>query len=123
MGPAAFGECFTDHFTQLLACSENIGLDISERDTFDNPDGIKYELSGESCIPGIDASALESIFEEHAVSPALDPAGTVPFQLGLRERAFNFGAVIADLTTAPGEDILAQQQEQVRCRPLSADQL
>ncbi|KAF5830389.1 hypothetical protein DUNSADRAFT_14652 [Dunaliella salina] len=80
---------------------ENIGVDISERDVLDNPDGIKYELSGESCIPGIDASALESIFEEHAVSPALDPAGTVPFQLGLRERAFNFGAVIADLTTPP----------------------
>lgn len=34
------------------ACSENIGVDISERDVVDNPDGLKYEMCGESCIPG-----------------------------------------------------------------------
>lgn len=28
------------------------GLDISERDFVDQPDGIPYELGGESCIPG-----------------------------------------------------------------------
>lgn len=28
------------------------GLDISERDFVDRPEGIPYELGGESCIPG-----------------------------------------------------------------------
>lgn len=29
-----------------------IGLDISERDHRDQPDGVPYELGGDSCIPG-----------------------------------------------------------------------
>ncbi|KAJ9512718.1 hypothetical protein QJQ45_019009 [Haematococcus lacustris] len=78
--------------------SEVLGIDVSERDVADSPGGISYEVGGESCIPGIDTSSLESIFEEHTISNCLDPAGAVPCQLGLRERAFNFGPITADLT-------------------------
>ena len=81
--------------------SEVLGIDVSERNFDDAPNGITYEVGGESCIPGIDTSNLESIFEEHNIAGSLDPSGAVPCQLGLRERAFNFGAVIADLTSAP----------------------
>jgi hydrocephalus-inducing protein len=34
------------------AWSTTLGLDISERDPRDQPDGIPYELGGDSCIPG-----------------------------------------------------------------------
>lgn len=81
--------------------SEVLGVNVCERDFSDSPGGIPYEVGGESCIPGIDAAALESIFEEHTISASLDPAGAVSCQLGLRERAFNFGAVIADLVSPP----------------------
>lgn len=91
----------THTHTTHLPPSEVLGVDITERDFADCPGGIPYEVAGESCIPGIDASALEAIFEEHTISAALDPAGAVPNQLGLRERAFNFGAVIADLVSPP----------------------
>lgn len=37
-----------------------LGLDISERDHRDQPDGIPYELGGDSCIPGGLMEALSS---------------------------------------------------------------
>ena len=51
--------------------------------------------------PGIDAENLEAIFEEHKLSSTLDPFNPVNNEFGLRERVFNFGAVIAALQ-APG---------------------
>jgi len=84
--------------THAHACShphsENIGVDISERDTQDHPDGISYELCGESCIPGIDASAWGSIFEEHMVSPCLDPGEGVMVQSVLAVLAWVCGSAV-----------------------------
>lgn len=54
-------------------------------------------LAGESCIPGIAASNLEAIFEEHVISGSLDPFSSVNNEFGLREKVFNLGAVVADL--------------------------
>ena len=56
-------------------------------------------LAGESCIPGMDASNVESMFEEHTISGSLDPFSTVNNEFGLRERVFNFGSVVADLVS------------------------
>lgn len=78
---------------------EAIKIDISERDPTDHPDGIVYELAGESCIPGIDARNVDSIFEEYVVSPCLDPFNPTSREYGKREEVFNFGAVISRLKT------------------------
>ena len=59
-------------------------------------------LSGESCIPGMDANNVESIFEEHTISGSLDSNSTVNNEFGLRERVFNFGSVVADLVSSAG---------------------
>lgn len=77
--------------------SETVYIQIAERDPRDNPDGIPYELIGESCIPGIDAQNIAAIFEEHKVSPLLDPFNPVNNEFGMREGAFNFGAVVPQL--------------------------
>eukprot|EP00798_Chlamydomonas_sp_ICE-L_P006741 gene6741-3411_t len=83
--------------------SEKLGI---SRDYGDHPDGIPYEIVGESCIPGIDTTRMESIFEEHTIQSTLDPFNPINNEYGLRERVFNFGAIIADLnarkpSTAP----------------------
>ncbi|WIA13448.1 hypothetical protein OEZ85_007028 [Tetradesmus obliquus] len=80
--------------------SATAGLDISERDFVDAPEGIHYELGGESCIPGIDASNIGSIFEEHVVLSNLDPFKPINCSFGLRDKVFNFGTVIAQLDAA-----------------------
>jgi len=50
-----------------------LALDIANRDPVDSPDGIPYELCAESCIPGINTTDLDQIFEEQTVIPSLDP--------------------------------------------------
>ncbi|MGB1595123.1 MAG: hypothetical protein ACPIOQ_20350, partial [Promethearchaeia archaeon] len=70
---AAHGEkeTITVEFSAEGAASffEVLGVQVSERDPrSDVPDqGTLYELSGESCIPGIINSDFLSIFEEAAV--------------------------------------------------------
>lgn len=76
---------------------ETIKIYISERDHADSPDGIIYELIGESCIPGIDAHNVDAIFEEYVISPSLDPFNPANMVFGRREGVFNFGAVLAQL--------------------------
>ena len=44
--------CACTQVFREFAHSEDIGVDISERDVVDHPNGLKYELCGESCIPG-----------------------------------------------------------------------
>lgn len=46
---------------------------------------------------GIDAQNIESIFEEHTIRSTLDPTMPGSNEYGLRERTFNFGAVIAQV--------------------------
>jgi hydrocephalus-inducing protein len=41
-----------------------LALDIADRDPTDAPDGIPFELSAESSIPGINTEDLDQIFEE-----------------------------------------------------------
>ena len=41
-----------------------LAVDISGRDPTDQPTGIVFDLSAESCIPGINADDADSIFEE-----------------------------------------------------------
>ena len=55
--------------------AELAGLDVADRDPKDRPLGVPYEISGESCVPGIECEDLASVFEEHRVVPSLDPFG------------------------------------------------
>lgn len=77
--------------------AEQIAVHISERDPADHPKGIPYEVSGESCIPGINAEDVAAIFEEHRVVNSLDPFHPMPGAYAMQERVFDFGAVIATL--------------------------
>ena len=72
-----------------------MGIEVSDRDPSDHPGGVPYEISGESCIPGINSTDFEGIFEEHVVKPALDPYESNKGVFALREKCFDFGAVVA----------------------------
>ncbi|KXZ49496.1 hypothetical protein GPECTOR_21g722 [Gonium pectorale] len=83
--------------TGASSYSEVLGIDITERDFREQPEGISIEVAGESCIPGIDAENTGAIFEEHVISASLDPFNPVNNEYSTRERVFNFGAVLAQL--------------------------
>lgn len=86
---------------------ETIGLHISERDFTDHPTGMLYELSGDSCIPGINAQDVETIFEEHRLLNSMDPFNPIPLAFYKRERLFDFGPVVAQLSDTASEDAKA----------------
>ncbi|GMH35419.1 hypothetical protein BSKO_03287 [Bryopsis sp. KO-2023] len=90
---------------------EAINIGISEMDPSDSPSGIVYEVAGESCIPGIDAQNIDAIFEEHLISPQLDPFNPVNGEFGRKEKAFNFGAVTARLSGGESTD----EQDDANC--------
>jgi hydrocephalus-inducing protein len=48
---------------------QKIAIDVTNRDPDDQPQGILYELMGESCIPGINNENFDAIFEEQIVVP------------------------------------------------------
>lgn len=75
--------------------TEILGIEISDRDPNDCPGGIPYELSAESCIPGINSEDLDLIFEEHKVISYLNPLHPEPHCFARAERTFNFGPVLA----------------------------
>ena len=74
-----------------------MGIEVSDRDPSDHPGGVPYEISGESCIPGINSSDFEGIFEEHLVKSAFDPYESNRGVFALREKCFDFGAVVAQV--------------------------
>eukprot|EP00667_Euglena_gracilis_P000008 EG_transcript_8 len=79
---------------------EKLGIHIGDRDPLDSPQGISYELEGESCVPGIHAD-LEtpeglSIFEEQQIVSRLDPRKNMQAVFARDERVFSFGMVVAD---------------------------
>ena len=74
------------------------------RDYADCPEGIPYELAGESVIPGIDASNIEAIFEEHTVVSRVDPFAPRRCQYAREERLFDFGMMLAALGGQAGAD-------------------
>ena len=49
---------------------QKIAVDIQNRNPADEPNGILYELVGESYIPDINTDQFESIFEEQGVMPS-----------------------------------------------------
>lgn len=55
---------------------EQLGIDVEDRAPEIHPKGVPLELSGESCIPGINAGDVEGIFEEHAIRKEMDPSCT-----------------------------------------------
>lgn len=89
------------------AFHETVGLHISERDFADNPDGIRYELTGDSCIPGINTTDVDTIFEEHRVLNQMDPFAPASLVFYKRERLFDFGPVVAQLAAPPAEGAAA----------------
>jgi adenylate kinase family enzyme len=74
---------------------ETIGIDITDRSPLDNPDGIEYQLMGESCIPGINTFDFASIFEEYSVCKRLELFRTQTAVYGEEDRVFHYGAYLA----------------------------
>lgn len=72
---------------------EVLGIMISGRDPATDLHGMPYELSGESCIPGIVNSDFLQIFEEAAVwrKPSDDPNELIRSTFIEDERCFHFG--------------------------------
>ena len=92
---------------------EILGIDVKGRDPLDCPGGIQYEISGESCIPGIETRDVQSIFEEHMVVASVDPftqqlesSGEAKkyFVYSISDREFSFGPVVANLENISSED-------------------
>ncbi|KAJ4461899.1 putative Hydrocephalus-inducing protein [Paratrimastix pyriformis] len=60
------------------------------------PAGLPYDLSGESCIPGIDTAHMDSVFEEQTIVPRLDLfSQTQRNVFAAHEQVFLFGPVLA----------------------------
>lgn len=79
---------------------KSLAIDISGRDYQDQPSGIKFDISAESCIPGINTIDLDSIFEEQTVIPSLDPSVNTQSVItsslyAIQERVFWFGTLVA----------------------------
>jgi hydrocephalus-inducing protein len=77
-----------------------LAIDISGRDPHDQPDGIQFDLSAESCIPGVNTEDLDSVFEEQTVIPSLDPSVNTQSIItsslyAMQEKVFWFGTLIA----------------------------
>lgn len=75
--------------------------------------GIKYEISGESCIPGIETKDIESIFEEHLILPTISTSETEATGItyyAKKERMFDFGYVIANLSATNSNEDDSEQQ-------------
>ena len=86
--------------------AELAGLDVADRDPKDRPLGVPYEISGESCVPGIECEDLASVFEEHRVVPSLDPFGgddATRDVYAVAENVFSFGPVVAEEEAPPEE--------------------
>lgn len=81
--------------------NKTLGLDIANRDPADQPDGITFELAAESCVPGINTTEMDSIFEEQTVIPAMDPSDSALQQVLSRsffvveDNVFFFGTLVA----------------------------
>lgn len=54
--------------------NQQLGIDVEDRSPEIHPNGLPLELTGESCIPGINADDVEGIFEEHAIKKEMDPS-------------------------------------------------
>ena len=86
-----------------------LAIDIADRDPQDAPDGIPFELSAESSIPGINTEDLDQIFEEQTVIQSLDPqlntqtviSSSLYSQL---ERVFWFGTLVASKNPEGAKD-------------------
>jgi len=90
------------HFTAEGAkfYEKSLAIDISGRDISDQPEGIKFDISAESCIPGINSEDLDSVFEEQTVIPSLDPSVNTQSVItsslyAIQERVFWFGTLVA----------------------------
>ena len=66
--------------------SETLGIEVQNRAASDNPGGIPFELLGDSCVPGIECSKVESIFEEHTIKQQLDPFAPVNNEYGVKDK-------------------------------------
>jgi len=78
---------------------KTLALDVTNRDPTDSPGGIPYDLSGESCIPGIFTTNFDSIFEEQRVIPSLEIAQNQQILSSCvyaeEENVFLFGTLMA----------------------------
>lgn len=78
---------------------QKLGIDISCRDPKDEPEGIVYEMVGESCIPGIQTDNYQSIFEEQVVVTSIQSAGNIAQLVdsnifAVEEKIFFFGTLV-----------------------------
>ena len=73
---------------------ERLRVSLGGRDPQDDPEALKYELVGESCIPGINAENFEGVFEEQAVVRQLDPDRDEENVFAVKERTFTFGHIV-----------------------------
>lgn len=63
-----------------------VGIDVQHRAASDCPEGIPFELVAESCIPGIECSKVEGIFEEHILKKELDPFAPCNNEYGIADK-------------------------------------
>ncbi|EFC47717.1 hypothetical protein NAEGRDRAFT_78704 [Naegleria gruberi] len=73
---------------------ETLGIDISDRNMEEQPNGIAYYIQGESCVPGIVTNEFESIFEEQQIVSNMDMIlNPLHSSFTLDERIFHFGTI------------------------------
>lgn len=91
---ATLSATFSAAGSQVFA--EMLGIDVQNRSYTDCPEGIPFELIGESCIPGIDCQRVEGIFEEHVIKKELDAFNCGNNEYGMRDK-------VRDRSSAPDD--------------------
>jgi len=83
--------------TEAESCASAFVVDVTDRSPEEDPEGLQYELLGESCVPGIATDDYASIFEEQAVQRRGDfgASGLPQNVFGEEERIFCFGSHMA----------------------------
>jgi hydrocephalus-inducing protein len=76
-----------------VTTAEIVGIVVADRDeSGDGPDGLPYELNGESCVPGINTGEWEDVFEEQSVIKRIDDVRGNVFCVD--EKTFEFGPIV-----------------------------
>eukprot|EP01022_Parablepharisma_sp_SALTPOND_P020800 TRINITY_DN386_c0_g1_i3.p1 TRINITY_DN386_c0_g1~~TRINITY_DN386_c0_g1_i3.p1 ORF type:complete len:4093 (+),score=589.86 TRINITY_DN386_c0_g1_i3:873-13151(+) len=82
----------------------NLSIDVSGRNFAVSPEGLPYQLIGESCIPGINSEDVQAIFEEQTVVNTLDPSTNIQSLVNksvfsIEENVFWFGTLVPSKDT------------------------
>eukprot|EP00501_MAST-03F_sp_TOSAG23-6_P000263 GSMAST32.ASY1.ANO1.269.1 assembled CDS len=94
-GIVLFEASFTAEGSQVF--NEEFLIDTSNRDPSVGIEALRYNMSGESCVPALENKNFESIFEEQEVMRSIGPNDTLRRAFAEEDNTFTFGAIVPQM--------------------------